>query len=190
MPAPERTTIAEIIAAGRRLVADGGLDALTMQAVATAVGVKAPSLYKRVRGRDALIRLVIEAMIDELMARFEKSTAALGADPRAAIAVLAHELRAFAHESPASFSLIFGGAPVSARPPVELLGRTAGPLLAATTRLVGAEHALDAARTITAWANGFLTMELTGAFQLGGDVDRAFEWGLTRVIAAVAAPAA
>ena len=31
---------------------------------------------------------------------------------------------------------------------------------------------------MTAWANGFLTMELTGAFRLGPDLDRAFEYGL------------
>jgi len=187
MPAPERTTNADIVAAGRRLVADGGLDALTMQAVATAVGVKAPSLYKRVRGRDQLIRLVIEATIDDLEARLKAVAAPLAADPRAAMAALAHELRAFAHANPAGFGLMFGGAPAEARPPVETLARSAAPLIVATTALVGPEHALDAARTVTAWANGFLTMELAGAFQLGGDVDRAFEWGLARVVAAVAA---
>jgi AcrR family transcriptional regulator len=189
VPAPERTTHADIVAAGRRLVADGGLDALTMQAVATAVGVRAPSLYKRVRGRDELIRLVIESTIDDLEARLNAATAQLDADPRAAVTALARELRAFAHGNPEGFALMFGGTPVEARPPVEVLARSAAPLIAAMTRLAGPGRALDAARTVTAWANGFLTMELAGAFQLGGDVDRAFEWGLGRVIDAVAAPA-
>lgn len=44
--------------------------------------------------------------------------------------------------------------------------------------LAGEQHALDAARTFTAWTNGFITMELAGAFQLGGDIDRAYEFGI------------
>jgi hypothetical protein len=47
--------------------------------------------------------------------------------------------------------------------------------------LVGRDAALDAARLITAWATGFIDMELSGAFRLGGDVDRAFEFGLERI---------
>ena len=47
--------------------------------------------------------------------------------------------------------------------------------------LVGEDAALEAARLITAWATGFIDMELAGAFRLGGDVDRAFEFGLERL---------
>jgi AcrR family transcriptional regulator len=187
MPAPGRTTSAEIVAAGRRIVASKGLEALTMQAVAEQVGVRAPSLYKRVRSRDDLVRLVLEATIVELEERLAAASKLVDSDPRAAIADLARELRAFAHGNPSGFRMIFGSVPPEARPEVAVLARAASPLIEATTRLVGADQALDAARTVTAWANGFLAMELAGVFQLGGDVDRAFEWGLARVIAAVAA---
>ncbi|MDF2575814.1 MAG: TetR family transcriptional regulator, partial [Agromyces sp.] len=47
MPTPERTTLAEIVRAGRDQLESGGPDGLTMQAVALRVGVRAPSLYKR-----------------------------------------------------------------------------------------------------------------------------------------------
>ena len=66
MPTPERTTLPEIVAAGRELLEKGGAAGLTMQAVAERVGVRAPSLYKRVRDRDALVLLVAEATADEL----------------------------------------------------------------------------------------------------------------------------
>ncbi len=49
MPTPERTSLAEIVTQAARLLESGGPAAVTMQAVAAAVGVKAPSLYKRVR---------------------------------------------------------------------------------------------------------------------------------------------
>lgn len=189
MPAPERTTTDAIVAAARDLVAAGGLESLTMQAVADRVGVRAPSLYKRVRGRDGVIRLVVEAAIADLTARLDPIAARLRGDPRAAVAALARELRAFAHDDPSGFRLILGGAPASARPPVEVLARSAASVIDAVTRLVGADQALQAARTVTAWANGFLTMELSGAFQLGGDVDDAFEWGLARLVDTVTSPA-
>lgn len=67
MPAPERTTTAAIVAAGRAIVEAHGVDALTMQAVADRVGVRAPSLYKRVSGRDALLAAVVAAALDDLV---------------------------------------------------------------------------------------------------------------------------
>ena len=45
--------------------------------------------------------------------------------------------------------------------------------------------ALPAARTIVAWANGFITMELAGAFRLGGDIEQAWDFGRDRILTAV-----
>jgi hypothetical protein len=81
------------------------------------------------------------------------------------------------------------GAP---RPDAEAVVRSVTPLLDAVAALTGPDHALDGARLMTAWANGFITMELGGLFGLGGDVDRAWRWGLERMVAALrdgAAPA-
>ena len=58
-------------------------------------------------------------------------------------------------------------------------------MLRLITELAGPKHALPAARTIVAWANGFITMELAGAFRLGGDLEDAWTFGMDRVLDAV-----
>lgn len=68
----------------------------------------------------------------------------------------------------------------------EALQRASEPVLGAARAAVGDERALDAARLLTAWATGFLSMELAGAFRLGGSVDEAFEYGLARLAEALA----
>ncbi|MGW9167985.1 TetR/AcrR family transcriptional regulator [Agromyces sp. NPDC055658] len=183
MPAPDRTSLEEIIAAGRTVVESAGLDGLTMQAVADRVGVRAPSLYKRVRNRGALVALVAEATVHDLAARLD-SAAPSGGDARRGLVGLARELRTFAHECPVAFGLVFapGGGGVSQG----VLTAASAPVLRVATALVGESDALPAARTITAWANGFVTMELAGAFRLGGDVDRAFDYGVERLAEALA----
>jgi Tetracyclin repressor-like, C-terminal domain len=62
--------------------------------------------------------------------------------------------------------------------------RSSATLLGIVTELAGPRHALPAARMIVAWANGFIMMELAGAFRLGGDVEEAWAFGLDRVLAA------
>ena len=178
MPTPERTSLDAIIDAGRALLEADGLDGLTMQAVADRVGVRAPSLYKRVRNRDELIARIAEATLQELSERLDDAADPTpGADPGAELARFARAVRAFAHERPAGFRLIFA-------PGAELrlsdaaLADASGAVLRVAGELAGDEQRLDAARTITAWVNGFVSMELAGAFRLGGDVDRAFEFGI------------
>jgi hypothetical protein len=39
---------------------------------------------------------------------------------------------------------------------------------------------------LVAWTRGFITMELAGAFRLGGNVDAAWDFGLSRVLTALA----
>ena len=99
MPTPDRTSLMEIVEAGRDLVETSGAARLTMQAVAERVGVRPPSLYKRVRDRDALLLLVAQAAVDDLARRLTASDGTL--------AGLAHAYRGFAHERPQGFRLLF-----------------------------------------------------------------------------------
>src|SRR6185312_4509222 len=94
-PARAKTTDDAILDAAAGLLEAGGLDALTMQAVAAEVGVRAPSLYKRVRDRAALVRAVQEAGAAELGAALRE--VAKGKDPRADLLAMADTFRAFAH---------------------------------------------------------------------------------------------
>jgi len=182
MPAPEKTTLDAIVAAGRALVEQGGLDGLTMQAVAERVGVRAPSLYKRVRDRRELLALVVGATVDDLATRLEATVS--DPDPRRRIVAQADGLRRFAHEHPVGFALVFG-AHDAPRPEPAPATRTVAPLLDAVAEITGPDHALDGARLVTAWTNGFITMELAGSLRMGGDVDAAWAWGLERIVGAL-----
>ena len=185
MPARPRTSIDEIVAAGRASLERGGLEALTMESVAKAVGVRAPSLYKRVRNRSDLVRLVVEDLLRELAATLE--AAAGTGDPARDLRAMIRAFRAFARSQPNAFGLLFTRAPSESQPDPALLMRAAEPVLRTTDALAGREHALPAARTVTAWVTGFLRMELAGAFQLAGDVDEAFEYGVDRLVKAMKA---
>jgi len=184
MPTPSRTSLEAIVAAARSLVTAGGVEALTMQAVAERVGVRAPSLYKRVRGRSALLRLVVDDALGELGRAMD--AAAQSGDAVADLRALATEFRAFAHAQPNLFGLLFVSAADSAAPDVDLLAIASSPVIRTAERLAGPDDALPAARTITAWAVGFVQMELAGAFQLGGDVQEAFDYGVDRLAVALA----
>ncbi len=185
MPKPDRTSVNDIVAAARDILESGGLPGLTMAAVAARVGVRAPSLYKRVGSRDELIGLVADATVQDLGDLLQQLTEQQTGNPTAALTELARGFRSFARQRPAGYNLIFALGPDAVRPRLETLTRATDILVAVTTPLVGQRHALDAARLITAWANGFLGMELSGAFRMGGDVDRAFEYGLERLIEAL-----
>ena len=178
MPTPDRTSLDAIVLAACDLLEKEGLAGLTMQAVAHRVGVRAPSLYKRLQSRNELIQLVAEASLTELAGRLNSAPSPLQ---------LANRFRAFGHERPAAFQLVMtpgAGIPV-ARPEFGAAASEAILRLAGT--LAGADHALEAARTLTAWAAGFVSMELNGSFKLGGDVERAWEFGVARIVGAIAA---
>ena len=183
MPTPPRTSLDEIVAAGRQILDADGLDGLTMDRVAAAVGVRGPSLYKRVRDRGELIHLIANSAATELADLVEK--AASSGDPLRDLRAMVDALRSFAHGNPASYGLLFDRLPDAWRPDGDLVERAVRPLFRAVATLAGHEHELEAARTVVAWARGFIEMELSGAFQLGGNVEDAYQFGVDRLIAAI-----
>jgi AcrR family transcriptional regulator len=185
MPTPAHTSLDEIVRAGRSILEEEGLAGLTMQRVAVAVGVRAPSLYKRLRHRGHLVRLIADDAARELTEVID--AAASGRKPRRNVRRMAQAFRSFAHAQPAAYGLLFARLPEDSRVDPELVERSSAALLATMRELAGPDVALEAARTFVAWAHGFISMELAGAFRLGGDVDRAYEYGVERLIEAIGA---
>lgn len=181
MPARSQTSTTAIVAAGRRLLEDRGIDALTMRDVAEAVGVRAPSLYKRVRDRSDLFRLILEDVADELTSTLD--AAAGSGDAATDLRAMVAAYRGFAHSNPVTYTLMF--APHARSGATARSVRSSSTFLDVVADLAGRPNALPAARTIVAWAHGFITMELAGAFQLGGDVEQAWTFGLEQILAAV-----
>jgi AcrR family transcriptional regulator len=153
--------------------------------VADAVGVRAPSLYKRVRNRSDLFRLVLEDVADELTGVLD--AAASSGDPVADLRAMAAAYRGFAHANPVTYTLMM--APQAVPGATARSVRSSATFLNIVAQLAGPRHALPAARTIVAWAHGFITMELAGAFRLGGDVEQAWDFGLSRLLTAIRSPA-
>lgn len=187
MPTPARTSLDAIVRAGRDVLEADGLEGLTMSRVAGVVGVRPPSLYRHVAGRGALVRLIAQAVFEELGETLER--AASTGDPTADLRAIAVTFRSFAHAQPRAYALLFGALPDAWRPGPDAYRPSLAVLFRVVSRLVGPERQLEAARTLVAWSHGFVSMELAGAFQLGGDVDVAFGYGIEALSSALTASA-
>lgn len=181
MPAVAKTSDDEIVAAARSIIAEHGAEALSFAAVASEVGVRGPSLYKRFADRAALLDAVRENVLRDL------ATALLGAsrhrEPVKQVSAMARAYRRFGNAEPHLYRLVMttGGAPTEA-------ARAAiSPLFEALGRVVPAKSILPAARSLTAFLHGFVSMEINGSFQLGGSVDDAFDFGLGAILAGIRA---
>ncbi len=186
-PAPARTSREAIVSAARQILEEDGLDAVVMSRVAERVGVRGPSLYKHVANRAALIRAVAEGVTADLGRAL--SLAVSTGDPRADITAAAHAYRAFVRANPNGYGLLFARLAPGLQPDEERLAEVARPLIEAMATLVGEGRALTAARTFVAWAHGFLSMELAGAFRLGGELDAAYADGIRSILVGVSGSA-
>ncbi|GGM31746.1 transcriptional regulator [Micromonospora sonchi] len=162
-----------VVRAAAQLADEVGYEKLTLAALASRLGVALPSLYKHVRGADALAQklsaLAIAELADEMM------TAAAGRSGGDALRAVAVAYRSYARRHPGRY-------PASQRVP-----DPADPEhLAAGERAVGIAYAMlqgygidgdaavDAARMFRAAVHGFVALEATGGFGLPREVDRSF----------------
>ena len=182
-PAPSRTSVEAIVDAARRILEADGLSEVTMRRVAEQVGVQGPSLYKRVPDRAALVRAVADGVVTDLAQTLERATGTgdAGSDLRS----VAHAYRDFVRRNPNGYRLLFADLPAGASPDPTALAALGDPIVRAMSGVTGDRVALEGARTVVAWAHGFVTMELAGAFRLGGDLDAAYAFGIDSIVAGV-----
>lgn len=100
-------TRAEIVAAARDLLVEGGPEAVTLRAIASALGMTAPALYRYFDSRELLLATLINDLYDELA---DVLTAARDAETELAKRFLAtaHTYRNWALSHRAEFGLLFG----------------------------------------------------------------------------------
>lgn len=174
---------ATVVAAAADLADAEGLEAVTLSRVAAQLGVKSPSLYNHVRGRDGLVRGIGLLGLAELAAALRD--AAVGRSGDDALLAATQAYRRYVKEHPGRYA---AGA-VSAPAPDDAEHQQAGAAVVDTFSSVlrawdlADDDTVHAVRGLRSAVHGFASLETAGGFGLKQDVDESF----ARLIAALAA---
>jgi AcrR family transcriptional regulator len=163
-----------VIAEAAAVADDGGLDALTLAAVAQRFGVTLPSLYKHVSGIDGLRRDLAVLGMTELARSLAQGI--LGRSGRDALTALAHQYRSFARSRPGLYAASIR-APGAGDTVHQAAAQDALDVVVALVRSYGidGDNTVHAIRTLRAALHGFVTLDTGGAFGMRQDVDASFE---------------
>lgn len=155
-------TLAEVRAHAMRQLAEGGPPAVSLNAIAKAMGMTGPAMYRYVDSRDALLADLVVAAYDELADALARAAAGAPAEPAdARLRALATAFRDWALDAPERYLLTFGAptgsgglAPDRIVPAVQQAMRTIlevmTPLVESSTPGSGPEQLL--ADQLDAWA--------------------------------------
>ncbi|MFF5171216.1 TetR/AcrR family transcriptional regulator [Micromonospora sp. NPDC000089] len=114
MSAPTRrerlrtATVSEIKDGARRLLVTGGVEAVSLRAIARDMGMTAPAIYRYFPSLEALVFDLAGDLYDELRQRIEAARDAAGPEPTEQLRQMCRAMRRWAVEHPAEFTLIFG----------------------------------------------------------------------------------
>lgn len=180
MSAPAKTSDAKIAEAVRRLLEAHGEAELSMQRVAEAVGVRAPSLYKRFASRADLLSAAAGDALRELAGWL--NDAPKGVETYENLERVSHLYRKFAKRNPAAYGLIFGEVLAARDDLAAARQAVAEPFAALFISALGKDAALPAGRFLVSYLHGFLSIELSKTFRFSGSAHDAFQFGLTKVL--------
>lgn len=105
--APAREHEAAILDAARDLMLSGGIDAVSMRAVADRVGLSATALYHYVQSKDDLVDRVVRSAFQRFGAQLEEAVRSQPAGSLERVAALGEAYIRFAMENEAYFRVIF-----------------------------------------------------------------------------------
>jgi AcrR family transcriptional regulator len=173
-----------VVEQAARLVDEVGLEKLTLAGLAQRLGVALPSLYKHIRGLDALRQKVSALATAELAA--DLSDAAVGRSGTDAVRALAAAYRGYARRHPGRY-LTTQWVPDPDDPLHVAAGDRAVGAIYAVLRGYGlsGDDAVDATRALRSAMHGFVLLEHGGGFGLPQDVDRSFDQMVTALDSAL-----
>jgi AcrR family transcriptional regulator len=180
VPAHPKISSSQIVAAARKLLEANGRDGFSMTDVASAVGVRTPSLYGHFSDRAALLEAVELLLREELgksLAKHADST-----NPLESLRKQARAYRRFATKNPNGYALMFDVRASSSERGHRARIESLAPALSMLSALVGEDRALLAARVLTPYLHGFVSMENAAAFRMAAGIDAAFEHGVNTLL--------
>lgn len=173
---------AAVIAAAAELADAEGLPAVTVARVAATLGIRAPSLYNHVPGRDGLVRGIALLGLGELAARLR--SAAVGRSGEDALLSAARAYRRYAVEHPGRYESV-QRAPAAEDEELAAAGRAVVGVLMEVLRAwdLGDADAIHAVRALRSALHGFVDLERVGGFGLPLPLDESYD-RLVRSLAA------
>ncbi|MCZ7378203.1 MULTISPECIES: TetR/AcrR family transcriptional regulator [unclassified Micromonospora] len=162
-----------VVREAARLADEVGYQQLTLAALAGRLGVALPSLYKHVRGADALAQKLSALATAELAT--ELTTAAVGRSGGDALRAMADAYRDYAHRHPGRYPATQQVPDPTDPEHVEAGERAVGAIFAVLRGygLTG-DDAVDATRALRSALHGFVALEAAGGFGLPRELDRSY----------------
>lgn len=174
MPYPSRINPENILAQARGMIDAQSADQLSLNALANALGVKTPSLYRYFNSKIDLLRAINLQTVRQMIASMH-AAALNGGDARTQLLAMSRAWRAYAVENPKAYALAFTHPNPELRPDPQLLEALAIPIQKVMSGVTGEERSLAALRGLWSLLHGFVLLEMSGQFRRGGDLDVAFE---------------
>jgi AcrR family transcriptional regulator len=171
VPPTRSDRVDQIVAAARQIVETVGVDSLTMRRLGDELGIKAPSLYKHLPSRDAVVVQLVDETLFESGDRMHAAVSAPAADAAGGpVPALLGAYREFGRAHPNLYRLVTTGTlPRPALTP-GLEDWAGEPFYRAT-----ADPYL--AQALWAFAHGALILEIEERFVPGSDLDRTWQAG-------------
>ncbi|GIJ32134.1 TetR/AcrR family transcriptional regulator [Micromonospora sediminimaris] len=163
-----------VVREAARLVDEVGYHRLTLAALANRLGVALPSLYKHIKGAEALAQQLSTLATAEIAE--EMTTAAAGRSGEDALRAAAAAYRSYARRHPGRYPAT-QRVPDPADPAHLAAGERAVGVVYAILRGYGidGDAAVDGVRMFRAAVHGFVSLEAAGDFGLPRELDSSFD---------------
>jgi len=174
-PYPVQTNRRTIVETAFELIEQDGVESLSLGKLASHLGIKAPSLYRHIANKEALLQAVIELTYQRQFEAYDAALESASDDPIDQFVRLLHAHRSFAHKNPHAYMLAYTTSNPELPSNPDMLLERAVSIQQIMMKISGEENSLTALRGILALIHGFISLELNGQFRRGGDLSETFD---------------